>query len=242
MTAFGDYFARVYVVNLPERADRRAEIRQQLEVIGLRLGQANTVLFPAIKPAERGEFESVGARGCFLSHLAVLDDARQRACSRVAIFEDDLNFSRDFNARIDGLLSALDRLPWRIFYGGHRISDAAPRAAARGLWPIPPDIAVATTHFVAFQGAAIERVAATLRSLAGRPAGDLNGGAMHVDGAYNWYRRLNPSDLALAAVPALGYQRSSRTDVHALGRLDTTPFVRGAVSRLRRLKNRIVSK
>jgi hypothetical protein len=242
MSTISGYFERAYVVNLPQRTDRLHQMRQQLKAIGLRLGEGNVVLFPAIRPACKGEFESVGARGCFLSHLGCLEHAVRDSCARIAIFEDDLTFTQDFNARIDTLVRQLARMPWRIFYGGHRISGAAPRSPASGLWPVPADIEVATTHFVAFQGAAIEGAANLLKALADRPAGDPAGGAMHVDGAYNWYRRLNPADLTLAAVPELGYQRSSRTDVHPLGRLDRTPLIRDAVSRLRDLKNRVVSK
>ena len=65
---------------------------------------------------------------------------------------------------------------------------------------------------------------------------------MHVDGAYNWYRRLHPSELALAAVPELGYQRSSRTDVHRLGWADSTPLVKDTIAGLRRLRNRVISR
>lgn len=241
MTAFGAYFDRAYVINLPDRRDRQHDMRRQLQRIGLRLGDRNVTLFPAIRPADKGGFETVGTRGCFLSHLAVLDDAVEASCSRIVIFEDDLNFCRDFNVRIDQVLRGLAGMPWSIFYGGHRISGASPPSEASGLWPLASWTEVATAHFVAFQGTAIRRVAGTLRSLASRPAGDPDGGAMHVDGAYNWHRKLNPSDLALAAVPELGYQRSSRTDVHCLGWKDKTPLVRETIAQLRRLRNRVVS-
>ncbi len=241
MTAFGDYFDRAYVINLPERRDRQAEMRQQLEQVGLRLGE-QVALFPGIRPAERGHFESIGARGCFLSHLAVLEDAVKRASSRIVLFEDDLNFSRDFPRRIDELLRGLACIPWSIFYGGHRIHGAPLDVTANGLSSVPPATEVVTTHFMAFQGAAIRRVADLLRLFADRPAGDPSGGAMHVDGAYNWYRKLNPGDVALAAVPELGYQRSSRTDVHPLGRIDRTPLLKGTIAKLRGIKNRVASR
>ena len=238
MPAFAEYFERTYVISLAERRDRQAEMDVQLQRIGLRLGAGNVALFSAIRPADKGEFETPGARGCFLSHLAVLEDAVKRSCARVVILEDDLNFARDFAARIDEVLRGLAGMPWSLFYGGHRIAGERPA----GLWPVPPAIEVATSHFVAFQGAAIARAAGTLRRLASRPAGDPQGGAMHVDGAYNWYRRLNPADLALAAVPALGYQRSSRTDVHRPGWADRAPLVKDTIAGLRRLRNRVTSR
>jgi hypothetical protein len=234
MSAFGRYFDRAYVINLPERGDRLDEMRRQLERIGLRLGEGNVVLFPAVRPASAGAFDTAGARGCFLSHLAVLEDAAATSCARVAIFEDDLNFARDFKARIDTVIERLLHAPWSVFYGGHRLPVTLPA----GLWRIPAATEVVTAHFVAFQGSAIARAAALLRAMASRPSGDPRGGAMHVDGAYNWYRRLNPAELALAAMPELGYQRSSRTDVQRLGWKDRAPLLRQSMAGLRRLRNR----
>jgi hypothetical protein len=238
MSAFAGYFDRIYVINLPERGDRLDEMKQQLERAGLRLGEGKVALFSAVRPSAAGAFDTVGAHGCFLSHLAVLEDAGARACARVAIFEDDLNFVRDFRERIDTVLETLSQAPWSMFYGGHRLPVTLPP----GLWRIPAATDVSTTHFVAFQGAAITRAAQMLRRMASRPSGDPRGGAMHVDGAYNWYRRLNAADLALAAMPELGYQRSSRTDVHRLGWMDKTPLVRQSVARLRRLRNRAAAR
>jgi hypothetical protein len=63
---------------------------------------------------------------------------------------------------------------------------------------------------------------------------------MHVDGAYTWYRRLSPEDVTLAAVPELGHQRSSRTDIHDLRWFDRLPLVHDTVAGLRRLKNMIL--
>jgi glycosyl transferase family 25 len=234
VSALAAYFDRAYVINLPERRDRLEEMREQLGRVGLRLGEGNVALFPAVRPADKGAFETTGARGCFLSHLAVLQDAANSSCARVAIFEDDLNFSRDFNQRIGSLLEGLARAPWSMFYGGHRL----PMTSPAGLYRLPAATEMLTAHFVAFQGPAIARVANLLRAMAGRPSGDPRGGAMHVDGAYNWYRRQHPADLALAAIPQLGYQRSSRTDVHGLGWMDKTPLVRQSIARLRRLRNR----
>ncbi len=48
------------------------------------------------------------------------------------------------------------------------------------------------------------------------PPGDETRGPMHEDVAYNWYHLANPDDVTLMEVLELGYQRSSRTDVHEL--------------------------
>lgn len=240
MPAFADYFERIYVISLPERRDRQAEMGEQLQRIGVRLGHGNVRLFSAIRPADKGEFDTLGARGCFLSHLGVLQDAAAAACSRMVILEDDLNFCGDFNERIDALLEELRRVPWSVFYGGHRLDGVGLGSPVRGLCLVSAGTELSTSHCVAFQGLAIGRAAQFLERLARRPAGHPAGGAMHVDGAYNWYRKTHPSDLAVAAVPELGYQRSSRTDVHRLGWADRMPLVKDTVAGLRRFRNRVV--
>ncbi len=70
-----------------------------------------------------------------------------------------------------------------------------------------------------------------------RKAGDPDGGPMHIDGAYSVYRKINPSVITLYAAPALGYQRSSRTDIHNLQWYDKTPLISSLVVLARKIKN-----
>jgi hypothetical protein len=112
-------FDALYVINLPERADRRREMAAQLAKVGLALDHPAVRVFPAIRPEARGEFPSIGARGCFLSHLALLRDAEACGVERIMIAEDDLNFARDFADRITGIARTLERTRWDVFYGGH---------------------------------------------------------------------------------------------------------------------------
>ena len=96
-----EYFQQIYVINLPHRRDRRLEMAEQLEKIGLSFDNPAVRLFAAFRPEDPGGFPNIGARGCFMSHLGVLQDARERKFERILIFEDDLNFYPDFTTRID---------------------------------------------------------------------------------------------------------------------------------------------
>ncbi|MBC7483864.1 MAG: LPS biosynthesis glycosyltransferase, partial [Rhizobacter sp.] len=98
-------------------------------------------------------------------------------------------------------------------------------------------LAVQTTHFIGFQGEAIAAAAAYLAAMLERPPGDPDGGPMHVDGAYSWFRRAHPEFQTVLAVPPLGYQRASRTDIHDLAWFDKLPVVRELVSAVRRARN-----
>lgn len=232
-----DYFERIFIINLVSRTDRRDEIAAQLKAIGLSLAAANVELFPAVRPEAAEGFPSIGAKGCFMSHLNVLREAQRLGLQRVLIVEDDLDFAKDFNSRIKPLIEQLQRADWSLFYGGYHMEPLACGQVLNGLVEARPDELVGTTHFIAFQGAAIAASVAYLERILTRRAGDPDGGPMHVDGAYNWLRRANPQFKTLLASPELGFQRASRTDIHDLRWYDATPLVREGVACLRWAKN-----
>lgn len=232
-----DYFERIFIINLPSRTDRQAEIAAQLKVIGLNLAEGCVELFPALRPEAAEGFPSIGARGCFMSHLGVLRAAQRLGLQRVAIFEDDLDFAADFNLRIQPLLTELAGANWSMFYGGYHLERALHGQTQGELLEAQPETLIGTTHFVVFQGEAIAAAVRYLEAILARPAGDPEGGPMHVDGAYNWFRRANPQFKTLLAIPELGFQRASRTDIHDLRWYDSAPLVRDCVAGLRLFKN-----
>ena len=214
-------FDAIYVINLPTRTDRREEMAMQLASVGLAFDSPQVTLFPAVRPTDAGGFESIGARGCFSSHLEALRATRGR--KSVLILEDDLDF-------VPGM--RVPPLPddWGIFYGGAKHSvDSTGRLTQAGSRDI-----IICAHFVAFNGAVIERVIAYLEAMLQRPTGDPAGGPMHVDGAYVHFRADNPDVITYLATPDLGYQRPSRTDIHRLRWFDRMPWVRDIAQFARR--------
>lgn len=229
-------FDRISIINLASRSDRRAEMAEQLGRIGLSItGNEKVRLVQAVRPEDAGDFPSIGARGCFMSHLSVLRDAAAARSDRILILEDDLNFSRDFATRAPTVWAHLEALDWAIFYGGYEM-DRLPESVDACV-AISPTIVVRTTHFVGFKGAVIPALAKYLEAMLERSIGHPDGGPMHVDGAYSFFRRANPCYATLVAVPALGYQRASRTDIHALRWFDRMPGVRYITSAVRRARN-----
>ena len=234
------YFDRVFVINLPSRHDRRREMDQQLRRIGLSLQSPLVELFAAIRPEQKGEFESIGARGCFLSHLDVLRIARERGYARILVFEDDVNFAPHFGEHIDGCIAALKREPWDLFYGGYRLHR--PTALAKPLTLLPPDDDVLLTHFVALSARALDAAIDYFSKVLARPNGHPLGGPMHVDGAYGWMRRTHRELICRLAVPQLGSQRRSRTDIQALRWFDRIAGIREAVATTRAFRNAIAER
>jgi glycosyl transferase, family 25 len=218
----------IYVINLVSRTDRRLAMQQQLSHVGW---QAE--FFPAIRPESAADFPSIGAHGCFLSHLSVLKKARDAGALQVIILEDDLNFTSGFAERWKSSMSELAAQEWSIYYPGHSISNLP-----KGLSRVAPDTGVLCTHFMVINGTAIPTLIAGLETILSRPGGHPLGGPMHLDGAYSTMRAQNHALLTYADSPALGYQRSSRTDVGELKWFDRISFVSPIIDFARKLRVR----
>lgn len=237
MPKINDYFDKVYVINLPFRTDRRKEMQYEFDKIGV--NASDVYFFPAVRPDEAGGFPSIGARGCFLSHLGVLEDAMQNNCRQILIVEDDLNFVDDFNQAMAAAMTNLETTDWSIFYAGYVLpSDFTSKLDKNDqVVQLPPDLAVSTTHFMAIKGDAIVEIHQYLFKMLAREPGDKMGGPMHVDGAYSWFRKDNPAHNTFIANPELGYQRSSRTDIADLRWFDRVFGIRHVVMLLRKFIN-----
>lgn len=205
---------RKFVINLESRPDRRSGMQRQLDRVGW-----DAEFIKAVRPDEPGEFPSVGARGCFLSHLEVL---KRGAGSNIILMEDDLNFVPRFALMWPRVV---DRLPldWSIFYPAH---DGG------GL--LDPSIGVMRTHMIVFHGSVVARTIKELETILSRPGGHALGGPMHIDGAYSTIRAQNP-DIQTYAFSALGHQRSSRSDIAATKFYDRTPRLRSIANAARRM-------
>lgn len=200
-------FDQVRIINLVDRPDRRREMTEQLGLLG---GMApNMSFYEAQRPIDAGGFPSLGARGCFQSHLEVLRGARDARAKSLLILEDDLDFTRSGRSLLRTIVPDLFNAPWGMFYGAHVMPDAG----RSGLVRLAAEEPVLTTSFVAFSDDIIDSVVDFLEGILTRPPGSPEFGPMHVDGAYTVFRSLNPQCATLAAFPSLGYQRSSASDV-----------------------------
>jgi len=73
----------IYYINLDERLDRKYHVKQQLQNIGIE----NAIRWRAVKMTN-------GALGCSLSHLSLLEMAKDRDLPHILIVEDDILFTR----------------------------------------------------------------------------------------------------------------------------------------------------
>jgi glycosyl transferase, family 25 len=215
------------VINLDERQDRREEMNCQLQKVGW-----EATYFSAIKPTHPDGFPSLGARGCFLSHLEVLRLSIGER-KHLIILEDDLNFAPDFSVRWPNAISELLTTEWSIFYP----AVVTPKGA--GLCLIEPTHGIQTAHFMVIHRDSIATIANRLHAILSRPAGHPDGGAMHVDGAYSTIRANDPTLRTYVYSPPLGYERSSRSDIANNRLFDRIPALQGPVRMLRKLKDQV---
>lgn len=200
-------FARVRIINLVDRPDRRKEMASQLARVGAMSGDVS--FFDAHRPSDSADFPSLGARGCFESQLSVLRDARDDALRSLLILEDDLDFSKDGQKRAHAIFAQLALEDWDFFYGAH----VMPVRGRAGLLAIDPDQPVLTASCIAFSARVIAPLVDFLEAMLLRPAGSADFGPMHVDGAYTVFRMLHPQYRTFASFPSLGHQRSSPSDI-----------------------------
>jgi glycosyl transferase family 25 len=186
--------------------------------VGLLPGDPKLLWQIAVRPETPGAFPSIGARGCFLSHLACLQAASVSEHNRILIIEDDAYFPRAATNRLQEALIELRSSEWQIWYGGHFfIGNDQPSSHGWGI-QIDSKTGIQTAHCVGFQGAAtIDSIRAFLELILTRPAGHIEGGPMHVDGAYSTWRSLNAGAVTRATIPEICRQRSSRSDIAAIG-------------------------
>lgn len=230
-----DCFERIYIVNLPQRKDRRREMDYELARIGLRADGLRIRYWRATRPDDAGNFPSLGARGCFLSHLAILNEAIDQRLSSVLIMEDDLSIDTGLLQVPTAMSDRLSAGQWDFAYLGHVEN---PPLDMQPAW-LENTAPMATTHFYGLNARVLAPLRDHLEACLRRPSGHPLGSPMHVDGAYSLFRQFNPQLVTLMANPTLGGQRSSRSDIYPNQWYDRLGPTRTLASLARNLKNRL---
>lgn len=233
-----DYFDQIRIVNLPSRQDRRREVIEQLHKIDLTVGQDGIAFFEAVRPAEANGFPSIGANGCFQSHLQLLKAALAANSQQLLVLEDDVNFVDNFSAGLADMLKALQRWQWDICYLGHTFTLGNDKPPGFSYCSEP----IATSHAYAINAKTLPLLIDYLETVLTRPPGHPLGGPMHYDGAMSMFRAQNPHIKTLILTPPVVYQRPSRTDIHDLAFYDRLPGIRLLANWARKLKARMLPK
>lgn len=224
-----DFFDKAYIINLPQRTDRKKTILQEVKKLGPD-PHGKVELFPAIAPREAAGFPSRGARGCFQSHLAVIRHARKNNLKNVLILEDDLRISEYFAANHDRVMDQLAGSRYGMIYFGHAMWFGETKKFSFITYPNN----IITTHFLGISAGIFDRLIDFLETVESRPPGHPLGGPMHVDGAYSTFRAQHKDVVTQVANPSLGYQSASRSNIHPAW-YDKTIVLRPIADAIRRL-------
>ncbi|TCD48557.1 glycosyltransferase family 25 protein [Chlorobium sp. N1] len=230
---FFDHFDRVAVVNLPERTDRKKETLEEFRRAGWQVPDGSDVFFPAVRPETSDGFPSKGAKGCFLSHLEILKQARAERLGAILLLEDDIAFARNVEAAGRNIMERLEGKNWDFLYFGHEHPDSAKHRPGLETTTDP----LRLTHFYAVNSSCMDRFIDFLETVLQRPAGHPDGGPMHYDGAISTFREQNPDIITYISWPTLGFQRSSRTDLLEPSVWDRWKVLAPITAMARKLKN-----
>jgi glycosyl transferase, family 25 len=229
-----DTFEAVRIINLKSRSDRRREVTTEFARLGLAIDGARIKFHPAATFSAADPFPSIGARGCFHSHLEILEEAKSRNFANVLILEDDCDFVGKIEPVLLRATQALRSNDWDIFFGGHE-DLTCDETSVPPIQMIKSGTWIRGTHFVAFQKKAIEAMVRFLRDiehLADDPIAAMRG----IDAAYAHFGRTFPDFRYCVAWPKLGYQRSSRTDIQEQPLYERLPLANSLLVPVRRLK------
>jgi glycosyl transferase family 25 len=231
-------FERITVVNLPERTDRRREMDAQLRLVGVAADDPRLKFFAAKRPTENGDWPSLGAKGCFASHLELLTQALRDGVRNILVLEDDCDFTARPDAVREALARSLDSAEWDLAYLGHPVALDDATGSDLGTW-VASSAPFQQSHCYAVNGRALPRLVEFLEAITRRPEGHPLGGPQHYDGALNMFRLQNPDIKTLLAGPSLAHQRSSKSDIFEHW-YDKVPGLSQMMALRRSLKKRLI--
>ncbi|MBH3413404.1 MULTISPECIES: glycosyltransferase family 25 protein [Pseudomonas] len=226
-----DFFDRTRIINIPSRTDRREETEAEFARNGFHIDDEKIGFFPAVTPTDQQGFPSIGARGCFMSHLQILEEAVRLNVDNILIMEDDIQFSRRIGPFGKKAIESLQGMDWDIAYLGHSCEGNSDNPG----WA-PVDRPIHLSHFYAVNGKSVGKLRDFLAQILQRPPGHPDGGPMHYDAALNTLIHTDKNIQAYYFTWNLGYQRPSRTDLHALSVFDRLALLRPVMALYRRLK------
>lgn len=218
-----DHFEDKYIISLENRKDRRDRVNRNFASLGFDTTEIGINWFKAFQFEDSLGFPNVGVRGCFMSHLALLEKCVYNN-RPMLIMEDDIELTRQELVKWD---SSIIHSDWDIIYFGYLhpenlfkndlFVEYGGQTIGGHFYAIKPQFAAA---MVEFMSSCLKRV-----------PGDPKGGPMFRDGAFNHYRGLHPEVRTFLANPSLASQFSSRSDLKTkLAFYDRVPIIRNIMN------------
>lgn len=197
---------KCYGLTTADRPERQVHIDRELHRAALPFE-----VFVSHRPPDAGGFASVGARGCFESHLRALRAARDEGVGVAVLVEDDVVVASRFLELLPEIQRELEGRSWSVLLLGY-LGDQSP-ARHFPLEPVGTYVARAQhweftgSHFLAVNGEVLDELIESFdRRL------EPGGHRIAVDGAYNEFRE-SRGDATYVCVPNLGRQAPSPSGI-----------------------------
>lgn len=117
------FFPLIVCLNLQRREDRWQKMQTRFTQLGIKAVQRYIAIDGAAINIPSSWPASAGAYGCLLSHVKIVEQARDSGVSSVLIFEDDVEFSDHFNERAAKILTNLPADWQMLFFGAIQLED-----------------------------------------------------------------------------------------------------------------------
>ena len=174
LASLGDFFDRIYCINLDRRQDRWERVSRLFERHSLTVNRVAAIdgqeLDPAILPSRESmrmvqpEQSIAAIVGGWLSHRRVIEDARARSCRRILVLEDDVDFCDDILERFKSLYPLVPK-DWKLLYFGANHAVGGSERVAPGVVKMNFGLAL---HCFAVDGTMLDSLLEVLSPQPGR--------------------------------------------------------------------------
>jgi len=195
------------LISMKARVERRRRIDGSLARYELSLEKLGVEIFDGLAFDDANGFPSKGVRGCFTSHMTLMQECAASGKSML-VMEDDIHFEFDRITALRKAVPDLQKAEWDLVYLGYidPATSGTPRlehyeggTIGGHFYGVTPEFARAVGDY--------------MQSCTMRPRGDPEGGPMYRDGAFTMFRQRHPELTTKLAIPSLGGQFSSRSDL-----------------------------
>ena len=113
-------FDKIYVINLKQDVEKKNIIEKKLKELNIEYTIFEAIDGNKLKNVKLLNYGSVGAVGCRLSHMKILEDAVKNNYTSILVFEDDIIFRKDFNKHLEKQYSVIknNNINWKLLYLG----------------------------------------------------------------------------------------------------------------------------
>jgi GR25 family glycosyltransferase involved in LPS biosynthesis len=118
-----NFFDKIYCINLEKRPDRWEKVSKQFNELSLTVERFPAYNGDTLNPTRHYPINK-GEVGCFMSHYRILEKILKSEGDNFLIFEDDVEFCKNFNELLEDHLKQIPKNWDMIYLSGHIMGKA----------------------------------------------------------------------------------------------------------------------